>query len=483
MRGFSMADHGTRTVVPMLLEGVFAPGSGSSFRLADPISGIMRWDVPHASISELDLAVASAHNAWSSWLKRPWQDRQLLMCNVVQLLRQKTELLTQTLSMETGRTLRDCRNEVQTGIEHVLNALSQLNSPGTAARTPILLQPLGVCLVLAPVSYPVLFALATFPLALLAGNTCIIKPSEFTPQSIIKLAELLIEAGIPPGVLQVVHGRESEVTALIEHPDVRAVSSAGSSASAFSIQQLAARHGKRYQCLASTRNHVVVMPDAAFEQIVQDLATSTCLRAGQNCMAWSSALLVGKADELLDDLVDLFEEIHVGPPSSSLARCGPLAASRYWEQSLDAIQDALEEGAIGLVDGRDCHVAGFEDGYWIGPTLFSSVQTDMRLYREDLPGPILSCLHVSDLQEAINIMNTQPNILVSSIYTSDATQARNFAGQIQCGLISVNQPVFYPAPLSGSLGWKKTFFGDIQPFGPHAMDFYIQHQTIMERWS
>jgi malonate-semialdehyde dehydrogenase (acetylating)/methylmalonate-semialdehyde dehydrogenase len=350
-----------------------------------------------------------------------------------------------------------------------------------------LLQPLGVCAGITPFNFPAMIPLWMFPMAIATGNTFILKPSEQDPMVTMRLVELALEAGIPKGVLNVVHGGEEVVNALCDHPDIKAISFVGSTPVARHIYETGARHGKRVQALGGAKNHMVVMPDADLDQAVDALIGAAYGSAGERCMAISVAVLVGDvADKIMPKLVERTKALKVLNGTNLAAEMGPIVTAAAHQRITGYIEAGQKEVAQMLVDGRRFDAKqtgeGCEGGFWMGGTLFDHVTTDMKIYKDEIFGPVLSCVRVPDFAQAVQIINDHEFGNGVSCFTRDGNVAREFARRIQVGMVGINVPIPVPMAWHGFGGWKKSLFGDMHAYGEEGVRFYTKQKSIMQRW-
>ena len=345
-----------------------------------------------------------------------------------------------------------------------------------------IIQPLGVCVGITPFNFPAMIPLWMFPLAVAAGNAFILKPSEQDPLTPNKLVELFYECGFPKDVLQVVHGGKDQVDALITHDNVKAVSFVGSVPVGQHVYRLGTDRLKRVQCMAGAKNHLVVMPDAAKEQAINALVSSSVGAAGQRCMAVSVAVLVGEAQEWLTDLKDAMAAVSPGAWDDEGAAYGPQISVAAHERVLGYIEQGKAEGANCLLDGSSCQVEGMPDGNWVGPTLFADVTTEMSIYQDEIFGPVLVTVSADTLDEAIEIINRNSFGNGVSLFTSSGGAARKFQSEIQVGQVGINVPIPVPLPFFSFTGWKNSFFGDHHAYGKQAVRFYTETKTVTARW-
>lgn len=344
------------------------------------------------------------------------------------------------------------------------------------------IQPLGVCAGITPFNFPAMIPLWMFPMAIAAGNTFILKPSEQDPLTPMRLAELFQEAGAPKGVLNVVHGGKEQVDTLLNHDDIRAISFVGSVPVGQYIYRTATHNMKRAQCFAGAKNHTVIMPDANKAQVLNNLVGASVGAAGQRCMAISVAVFVGESKEWMDELKPLFENVRPGLWDDKDAAYGPLISPKAKAKVLDLIRQGKEQGATCLVDGSDFTLPGHENGNWVGPTLFTDVTTEMAIYQEEIFGPVLCCMCVDTLEEALELVNSNPYGNGTSIFTASGAAARKYQHEVEVGQVGINVPIPVPLPFFSFTGWKKSFYGDLHAYGKQAVRFYSETKTVTARW-
>ena len=342
-------------------------------------------------------------------------------------------------------------------------------------------QPIGVCLGITPFNFPAMIPLWMFPMAIACGNTFILKPSEQDPMTSNKLAELFVEAGAPKGLLQVIHGDKKQVDLLIKHPDIKAISFVGSVPVGQYIYKTGTEHLKRVQALAGAKNHMVVMPDAHKKKTIDNLVGSAVGAAGQRCMAISVAIFVGSAKDWVNDLKSEMELIKPGPWDSKESGFGPLISKEAKKRVLQLIEKGKKEAKC-LLDGSNCEVEGYPEGNWIGPTLFTDVSTEAEIYKTEIFGPVLVCISVDTLEQAIELINNNPFGNGTSIFTASGKSARKFRHEIEVGQVGINVPIPVPLPFFSFTGWKQSFYGDLHAYGKQAVRFYSETKTVTERW-
>ena len=474
----------------LFIDGKPVASTARGIEVTNPATQEVLCEVPFATAAEVDRAVQGAKAAFEIWRDVPGPERARLLFAYQRLLKERQDDIARGLCLETGKTLEDARGEVWRGIEvveHACNVVS-LTMGETAENvargidTYSLVQPIGVCAGITPFNFPAMVPLWMFPLAIACGNAFVLKPSEHDPMTPNRLMELLAEAGAPDGLVQVVHGGREQVDALIEHPDVRAVSFVGSAPVAKQVYAKAAQHGKRVQALAGAKNHLVVMPDANKEQAVAGLVGAACGAAGQRCMAVSAAVLVGAAADWLDDVRDAMAAVRPGPWDDESAGYGPQISRAAQERIRGFIAKGKAEGATCLLDGSRCEVAGFPDGNWVGPTLFADVTPAMSIYREEIFGPVLVASCMDTLDDAIAFVNANRFGNGVSLFTSSGSAARRFQHDVQVGQVGINIPIPVPLPFFSFTGWKDSFLGDLHAYGKQAVRFYTETKTVTARW-
>ena len=476
--------------LPMFIDGEFVDGAGERLAVTDPATQSMLTEVPFATPDEIDRAVASAAAAFRAWRETPTPERARLMMSYQALLKRYQDDIARIVSAETGKTFADAKGDVWRGIEVVEYAcnVSSLMMGETVENvahnidTYSIVQPLGVCAGITPFNFPAMIPLWMFPLAIACGNTFVLKPSEQDPMTPNRLIELFVEAGAPPGVVQLVHGGKEQVDALLAHPDVRAVSFVGSVPVAQHVYRTGTQNLKRVQAMAGAKNHLVVMPDADRDQVISNLVGASCGAAGQRCMAISAAVFVGESADWLPELRDAMAAVRPGAWDDEDAGYGPQITPQARSRILDYIRRGRDEGATLMLDGSACTVDGYPDGNWVGPTLFADVTPDMSIYRDEIFGPVLVTSAVDTLDEAIGFVNANPYGNGTSIFTASGAAARRFQHEIDVGQVGINVPIPVPLPFFSFTGWKQSFFGDQHAYGKQAVKFYTETKTVTARW-
>src|ERR1700683_3559966 len=477
--------------VKMLLNGKFVDSqSGEWHDVVNPATQQVLAQVPFATDAEIDAAVASAKEAFKTWKNTPIAARARIMLKLQALVREHTSRIAQTLSAEQGKTLADAEGDVFRGLEVVEHACSigtlQLGefaeNVAGGVDTYTLRQPIGVCAGITPFNFPAMIPLWMFPMAIVCGNTFVLKPSEQDPLTPMLLAELALEAGVPPGVLNIIHGGKRAVDALCTHPDIVAVSFVGSTAVGTHVYNLASQHGKRVQCMMGAKNHAVVMPDASKEHALNALVGATFGAAGQRCMATSVTVLVGEAQKWIPDIVAKAKTLKVNAGTDKSADLGPVISKNARNRILGLVDAGVKEGAKLELDGRSIKVPGYEMGNFIGPTIFSGVTPEMKIYTTEIFGPVMVIVGVNTLAEAIELVNSNPFGNGTGIFTQSGAAARKFQTEIDVGQVGINVPIPVPAPFFSFTGWRGSKLGDLGPYGKQAVQFYTQTKTITSRW-
>ena len=479
------------------INGHITPGhsAGRTQDVFNPATGAVTGRVALADAAQVGAAVAAAQAAYPAWADTPPLRRARVMFKFLELLGQHRDELAHCITAEHGKVFTDAQGEVTRGIDIVEFACGapQLlkgyytDQVSTGIDNWTLRQPLGVVAGITPFNFPVMVPMWMYPLALACGNTFVLKPSPIDPSASLLMARLLQEAGLPNGVFNVVQGDKDAVDALLVHQDVKAVSFVGSTPIANYIYETGAHHGKRVQALGGAKNHMVVMPDADMDQAVDALIGSAFGSAGERCMAISVAVLVGDVGQrIMPALVQRTRALKVLHGENLAAEMGPIVTRAALERITGYIGAGMAEGAQLLVDGRgfagQAAGAGCEGGFWLGGTLFDHVQPSMRIYREEIFGPVLSCVRVPDLAQAVELINAHEFGNGVSCFTRDGNVAREFSRRIQVGMVGINVPIPVPMAWHGFGGWKKSLFGDMHAYGEEGVRFYTKQKSIMQRW-
>jgi len=477
--------------VKLLLNGKFVESTTHEWQeVINPATQEVLATVPFATDAEINAAVASAKQAYKTWKNTPLAARARIMLKLQALVREHMGRIAHTLSAEQGKTLADAEGDIFRGLEVVEHACSigslQLGefaeNVAGGVDTYSIRQPIGVCAGITPFNFPAMIPLWMFPMAIVCGNTFILKPSEQDPLTPMLLAELALEAGIPPGVLNIIHGGKRAVDALCTHPDIVAVSFVGSTGVGTHVYNLASQHGKRVQSMMGAKNHAVVMPDANKEQSLNAIVGSTFGAAGQRCMATSVTVLVGEAQNWIPEIVAKAKTLKVNAGSEKGADVGPVISKSAKQRILGLVQDGIAEGAKLELDGRTIKVSGFEQGNFIGPTIFSGVNAKMKIYTQEIFGPVMVIVGVNTLNEAIEFVNNNPFGNGVGIFTQSGAAARKFQNEIDVGQVGINVPIPVPVPFFSFTGSRGSKLGDLGPYGKQVVQFYTQTKTITARW-
>ncbi|MFL2654406.1 MAG: CoA-acylating methylmalonate-semialdehyde dehydrogenase [Alphaproteobacteria bacterium] len=468
---------------------------GSSKRLGkvfNPAIGEQIANILLSNSTDVDSAVMAAKKALPAWSALSPIRRARIMFKYNELLLKHTDELSELISIEHGKTIEDAKGDVTRGrevvefacgIPHLLRG-DFTEEVGTGIDAYSIRQPVGVCAGITPFNFPAMIPLWMFPLAITCGNTFILKPSERDPSCPLRLVELAKEAGVPDGVVNVVNGDKEAVDAILHHPDISAVSFVGSTPVASYIYSTAAESGKRVQALGGAKNHMVVMPDADMDQAAEALMGAGYGSAGQRCMAVSVAVAVGKntADELIKNLVPRIQELKIGPGTDSDIEMGPVVTEQSYNRVKELIDKGVDEGAELIVDGRDFTMQGYENGYFLGGTLFDNVTEDMEVYKQEIFGPVLSVVRSPDYETAVDLVNRNEYGNGTAIFTKDGDAARDFSERVQIGMVGVNVPIPVPVAYHSFGGWKRSLFGDTHMHGMEGVRFYTRLKAITSRW-
>ncbi len=477
--------------VKLLINGGFVESKTTEWHdVINPATQEVLAQVPFATDAEIDAAVASAKQAFKTWKNTPLAARARIMLKLQALVREHMSRIAHTLSAEQGKTLADAEGDVFRGLEVVEHACSigslQLGefaeNVANGVDTYTLRQPIGVCAGITPFNFPAMIPLWMFPMAIVCGNTFVLKPSEQDPITPMLLAELALQAGIPPGVLNIIHGGKRAVDALCTHPDIVAVSFVGSTAVGTHVYNLANQNGKRVQCMMGAKNHAVVMPDANKEQSLNALVGATFGAAGQRCMATSVTVLVGEAQKWIPDIVAKAKGLKVNGGAEKGTDVGPVISKNAKNRILGLLDDGVKEGAKLELDGRGVKVAGYEQGNFVGPTIFSGVTPKMKIYTTEIFGPVMCIVGVDTLDQAIELVNNNPFGNGTGIFTQSGAAARKFQNEIDVGQVGINVPIPVPVPIFSFTGSRGSKLGDLGPYGKQVVQFYTQTKTVTTRW-
>ncbi len=480
------------TRVPLWINGQPAASKSARFgEVTNPATGQVIRTVPFADAADVDAAVTAAAAAFPAWRDTPAVRRARVLNRFRDLVEKHQKELAALITEEHGKVFLDAMGSVQRGIEVVeyavgapellKGAYSEQVGRGVDAHSR--LQPLGVCAGITPFNFPAMVPMWMFPMALACGNTFVLKPSEKDPSCAVRLAELLKEAGLPDGVFNVVHGDKDAVDAILQHPDVKAVSFVGSTPIAKYIYATAAANGKRVQALGGAKNHAVVLPDADLDFTVDALMGAAYGSAGERCMAISAVVAVGgAADPLVAKIAAKARQLRVGPGAADGMEMGPLVTAAHRDRVTGYIDAGVADGATLVVDGRGLEVEGYERGFFVGPTLFDRVTPAMSIYKDEIFGPVLVVLRADSLDEAIGIVNRNQYGNGTALFTSSGAAARKYEDAIEVGMVGVNVAIPVPMAFFSFGGWKQSLFGDLHVYGPEGIAFYTRTKAITTRW-
>ena len=466
------------------------PATTALHPVFEPASGAVIAQVPYCGPAEVDAAVAAADRAFLQWRSTPVTERVQFLFRYKGILEEHFEELARMVSRENGKIIEEARGEVRRGIEVVDFAcgmpslmmgegLEQISS-GIDSHTARV--PLGVVAGICPFNFPAMIPMWMFPIAIAAGNTFVLKPSERTPMTGVRLGELLLQSGLPAGVFNIVHGARETADALIAHPSVKAISFVGSEPVARYLYQRAGEHGKRVQAMAGAKNHLIVMPDADLPASLKAIINSAFGGAGQRCLAGSVAVAVGDiGDQLVGELTKAAGDLRIGDPLLEDSAMGPVIRTDTCKRVLNYIDKGLKEGATLVLDGRKSIPPGAQ-GFFIGPTIFDHVQPESALAQEEIFGPLLSVVRVKTLDEALKVVNRSKFGNASSIFTRSGAAARRFRTEVEAGMLGINVGVAAPMAFFPFAGWKASFFGDLHATGKDAVKFYTETRVVIERW-
>ncbi|HTI85826.1 MAG TPA: CoA-acylating methylmalonate-semialdehyde dehydrogenase [Alphaproteobacteria bacterium] len=474
------------------IDGKFVNGFSDQFAdVFNPAIGQAVARVPLAGAGEVDTAVAAARRALPGWMATTPLRRARVMFRFKDLVEQHLDELAKLITTEHGKVLSDAKGSLQRGLEvvefacgipHLLKGEYSENV-GTDIDSYSLRQPVGVCAGITPFNFPAMVPLWMFPVAVTCGNTFILKPSEKVPSCSLRLAELFLEAGAPPGVLNVVNGGKTAVDALLAHPEIGAISFVGSTPVAEHIYRTGTAAGKRVQALGGAKNHMVVMPDADLEQAADALMGAAYGSAGERCMAISIAVAVGKiADPLIEKLTPRIRALKIGPGTDPEVEMGPLVSAQHRDKVRGYVDLGVKEGADLVVDGRSLNLQGYERGYFLGGSLFDNVRPEMRIYKEEIFGPVLCVVRVNDFEDALELVNNHEFGNGTAVFTREGDVARSFVSRVSAGMIGINVPIPVPMAFYSFGGWKRSLFGDHHIHGMEGVRFYTRLKTVTSRW-
>ncbi len=473
------------------VQGRSESSGGRGGDVFNPATGEKVRRVAFASAADVDAAVKAAAAAFPGWAATPPLTRARILFKFLEILAREHDALARVISEEHGKVFSDAQGEITRGVEvvefacgipHLLKG-EFTEQVGRGIDSWSVRQPLGVCAGITPFNFPAMVPMWMFPMAIATGNTFILKPSERDPSAGLRIAELLAEAGLPPGVFNVVNGDKEAVDAILQHPGIAAVSFVGSTAIAEYIYTTAAAVGKRVQALGGAKNHMVVMPDADLDQATDALMGAAYGAAGERCMAVSVAVAVGGVgDRLMDKLVPRVRALKIGPGTDPEAEMGPLVTKQHYDKVRSYIDLGVKEGAKLVVDGRGLKLQGYENGFFMGGSVFDDVKPDMRIYKEEIFGPVLSVMRADTFDEATTLASEHEYGNGVAIFTRDGDAAREFASRVQIGMVGVNVPIPVPMAFHSFGGWKRSLFGDMAVYGTEGVRFYTRLKTVTARW-
>ena len=479
-------------LIEHFIDGKITKGSSKkTSKVFNPATGEQTAEVNLATKADIDMAVQKAKQAFEGWSRKPPAQRARVIFKFKELIEKNSDEIIKLIVSEHGKVYEDAKGSLTRGLEvvefacgipHLLKGEFTENV-GTDVDSWSIRQPLGVCAGITPFNFPAMVPMWMFPLAIACGNTFVLKPSEKDPSCSIKLAKLFKEAGLPDGIFNVVNGDKEAVDALLTNKDVAAISFVGSTPIAKYIYENAAKNEKRVQALGGAKNHCVVMPDCDLDQAVNGLMGAAYGSAGERCMAQSVAVAVGKVgDELVSRLAKKVESLKIGPGLDKNSEMGPLVTKQHLEKVRGYVDLGVKEGAKLVVDGRNIKLQGYERGFYIGGCLFDNVDKKMRIYKEEIFGPVLSVVRVKDFESAVELVNNHELGNGTSIYTRDGDVGRTFASKIKIGMVGINIPIPVPVAYHSFGGWKKSLFGDQHMHGSEGVRFYTKLKTITSKW-
>mmetsp|Transcript_16839 Transcript_16839/g.30185 ORF Transcript_16839/g.30185 Transcript_16839/m.30185 type:complete len:518 (-) Transcript_16839:292-1845(-) len=477
--------------VPLFINGEFRESKAKSFiDVHNPATQELVTRVPEATQEEMAEAVAAAKEAFKVWGSTSVSVRQRVMLKLQQLIRDNEEELAKSIVSENGKTFADAKGDVFRGLEVVESAANlapammgeTMDSLSDGVDTYSLRQPLGVCAGICPFNFPAMIPLWMFPIAVTCGNTYVMKPSEKTPGATMLLAKLAKEAGLPDGVLNIIHGGVDCVNFICDDPDIKAISFVGANTAGEHIHARGTSQGKRVQSNMGAKNHGTIMPDAEKDSVLNALTGAAFGAAGQRCMALSTAIFVGESQDWISELKGKAEQLTVGEGMTEGTDVGPLITRESKQRVEGLIQSAIDEGAEVLLDGRNVKVDGYLEGNFVGPTIIDNVTPDMKCYQEEIFGPVLLCMRADSMQEAINITNNNPYGNGCAVFTQSGAAARKYVHEIDAGQVGVNLPIPVPLPMFSFTGSRKSFVGATNFYGKSGVNFYTQVKTVTSNW-
>ncbi|XP_076168213.1 putative methylmalonate-semialdehyde/malonate-semialdehyde dehydrogenase [acylating], mitochondrial isoform X1 [Ptiloglossa arizonensis] len=477
--------------VKMYIDGQFVESKATEFTdVHDPATNELLCRTPKCTKEEMEMAVRSAKKAYKQWKDTSVLTRQTLMLKYQALIREHSKEIARNLVKENGKTMADAEGDVLRGLQ-VVDACAAVpvlqmgeSTPNIATDMDIVSYkiPLGVTASICPFNFPAMIPLWSFPVSVACGNATILKPSERVPGASMILADLFTKAGAPPGLLNVIHGQHAAVTFICEHPDIKAISFVGSDQAGKYIYKQSSAHGKRVQCNMGAKNHCVVMPDASKNKTLSQIVGAAFGAAGQRCMALSVAIFVGNSKEWVPELVEAAKRLKVSAGHIPGTDLGPVISPQSKQRICNLIESGVKEGATLALDGRGLVVSGFEKGNFVGPTVLADVQPSMQCYTEEIFGPVLSCVFVKTMDEAIDVINKNPYGNGTAVFTTNGATARAFANRIEAGQIGINVPIPVPLPMFSFTGNKGSFLGDNHFYGKYGINFHTQTKTITQLW-
>lgn len=475
----------------MLINGEFRDSETSDWvEVKNPATQEVVSRMPIITNKEFEEAVQAAKDAFPAWKRTPVPHRQRIMFKFQQLIREKMDSLAANITQEQGKTLADAKGDVFRGLEVVEYSCNlapdlmgeYIEGVSTGMDTYSIKQPLGVCAGICPFNFPAMIPLWMFPVAVTAGNTFVLKPSEKDPGAAVMLADLAQQAGLPKGVLNIVHGTKDVVNNILDHPDIKAVSFVGSNAAGRYISERASANGKRVQANKGAKNHAVIMPDANPEATASALVGASMGAAGQRCMAISAAVFVGGIGKYKEALLSKAKNLKVSAGHEPGTDVGPVITRDSKKRVEDLIESGIKQGAQCDLDGRGIKVQDYEDGNFVGPTLLTNVKPDMDCYNEEIFGPVLVCLEADTLDEAIALVNANPHGNGTAIFTKSGPAARKYQNEIEVGMVGVNVPIPVPLPFFSFTGWRGSFDGDLHMYGKAGVQFFTNTKTVTTNW-
>lgn len=475
----------------LYIDGKFVDSKTSEWiDLHDPANNEIVTKVPKATQDEMNQAVKSAKEAYKTWSQTSIVTRQQIMFRLQNLIQKNTKQLAENIVLEQGKTMKDAEGDVLRGLQVVEHCCSittllmgeTISNISRDLDTLSYRVPLGVCAGITPFNFPAMIPLWMIPMAIVCGNTFVIKPSERDPGACMLIVKMLEEAGVPPGVVNVIHGQHDAVNFICDHPDIKAISFVGSDQAGKYIYERGSKNGKRIQSNMGAKNHGVVMPDANKEHSLNQIVGAAFGAAGQRCMALCTAVFVGESENWIPELVDRAKKLKVSCGSVPDADLGPVISPQAKDKILSLIQSGLDEGAKLILDGRQINVPGYEKGNFIGPTILCDVTQNMKCYKEEIFGPVLLIFKAKTLDDAIEIINQNPYGNGTAIFTTNGATARKFTHEVDAGQIGINVPIPVPLPMFSFTGSKGSFLGDLNFYGKAGIQFYTQLKTVTQLW-